>query len=151
MAVTKEGHENPYASPQANCVHDEDLAIVLRRAVMIFRRMGWGGISLFGAVAAINFSANLSNADPQFLIPMIIYGGYTLFFWSMLKTAKSLERDFEGAYRRARWTAIIAATFFFPFLTLPCYFAVQHLEECRRRLPVENHAGDLSSISSDPI
>ena len=139
--------ENPYAAPLANCLHDEDLAIVLRRAVMIFRRMGWGGISLFGAVAAINFTANLSNAGPPFLIPMIIYGGYILFFWSMVMTAKHLERNFEGAYRRARWTAIIAGTFFFPFLTPPCYFGIHYLEEYRRRRAVENHAGDLSSLA----
>lgn len=37
--------ENPYASPQSNCLREEELATVLRRAVIIFRRMGCNNAS----------------------------------------------------------------------------------------------------------
>ncbi|MDB5344549.1 MAG: hypothetical protein JWP89_2926 [Schlesneria sp.] len=149
MAPTDEADANPYTAPQANCVQDEDLALVLRRVVMIFRRMGWGGVLLFGTVSTANFAMNLSFTNPDFLVPMIILGVYTFFFWSMLRTATTLEKDFDSAYRFARWTAIIAGAFFFPFLTLPCYFAIRYMEEYRRRYPVENQIGDSHLNSGD--
>jgi hypothetical protein len=80
MAPTDELDANPYTAPQADCLHDEDLSVVLRRAVMIFRRMGWGGVLLFGTVSAANFAMNLSFTNPDFLVPMVILGVYTFFF-----------------------------------------------------------------------
>ncbi len=141
MTPTDEVDANPYSAPQANCLHEEDPAVVLRRAVLIFRRMGWGGVLLFGTVSTANFAMNLSFTNPDFLVPMIILGVYTFFFWSMLRTATTLEKDFGRAYRLARLTAIIAGAFFFPFLTLPCYFAIRHMEEYRRGSRVENYVG----------
>lgn len=143
MSAANERDENPYASPQANCLHEENLAIVLHRAVVIFRRMGWGGVLMFGSLGAVNCAMNLSSTDPDFLVSMFILSGYTAFFWSMLSTARRLEKKFDTGYRRARWTAIIAGTFFFPFLTLPCYFAACSLEEYKRRRPVETRGDDF--------
>ena len=155
MAPTDDVDANPYTAPQANCLHDEDLAFVLRRAVLIFRRMGWGGVLLFGTVCvmtfAMDFVRNLSSTDSNRPTPMIVlvWGGYALFFWSILKIATALEKDFNKTYRRARWTAIIVGALFFPYLTLPCYFAVRHMEEYQRRYAVENEIGDLHLNSED--
>lgn len=143
MSATQERDENPYASPQANCLRDENLITVLQRAVVIFRRMGWGGVLIFGAVGGVDCAMNLSRNAADALVSMFVLGGYTAFFWSMLTTAQRLEKKFDDAYRRARWTAIIAGTFFFPFLTPPCYFAVCSLEEYKRRRLVENHNDDF--------
>ncbi|MBS0204125.1 MAG: hypothetical protein JSS49_14560 [Planctomycetes bacterium] len=149
MSRANEVDQNPYAAPQANCLHDEDLALILHRAVMIFRRMGWGGVLLFAAVSAVNFGMNLSMADPEFLVPMFVLAGYTAFFWSMLRTAKCLAENFDSAYGRARWIAIIAGAFFFPLLTLPCYFAIRLMEEYKRRYLREGRTSTDPALASN--
>lgn len=143
-----EMQRNPYAAPQTNCLHEDELATVLYRAVLIFRRMGWGGLLIFGGVAFIDIAINLSRYNVVFLVQSTVLCCYAAFFWSILKTAGHLEENFETSYRRARWIAIIGGAFFFPLLTLPCYFAICHLEEYRRRSQTEIH--DDATIRPSP-
>lgn len=145
MSHANEADQNPYAAPQSNCLHDEDLALVLHRAVMIFRRMGWGGVLLFAAVSTVNFGMSISH--PVLLMPTLVLVGYAAFFWSMLRTASSLADNFDGIYGRARWMAIIAGAFFFPFLTLPCYFAIRRMEEYKRRHLTDGGTSTASALT----
>ncbi|MDZ7616205.1 MAG: hypothetical protein U1E05_04325 [Patescibacteria group bacterium] len=129
--------ENPYASPA--CADPPDAAGALREATArLFRGMGYVGVAyaLFGfAMGAVV----LLKVQPRdlVLLPMmlLLYGLIMAFFAWMLKTASRLTVDFKGTYRLARWLAILAASIFFPILTIPAVLAVRRLERYREQFP----------------
>ena len=109
----------------------------LNEAAILFRRMGWCGIvwcaTMWSVLAEIALWEPTTGFGPMVGLSLG-FGPYVLFFVWMLTTARRLEADFSKYYRRARWTAVLAAAFFFPFLTIPAVLAVKRLEQYRREL-----------------
>ncbi len=108
----------------------------LLRISSIYRRMGWCGVvwnaTLYLVLLQIEFGKPTRDADAiEIFIGTIACGVVVLLFLSMVRTADGLELDFPRSYRRARWTGILAATVYFPWLTIPSYLAVRRLEEYR--------------------
>jgi hypothetical protein len=60
-----------------------------------------------------------------------IYGLHVAFFAYLIKIANQLRDQVDGTYRRARWMAILAASIFFPIMTIPGILAVRRLERYR--------------------
>lgn len=112
----------------------------LLRISSIYRRMGWCGVvwnaTLYLVLLQFEFSKPTADSV-EILIGTIACGFVVLLFFSMLRTADGLELNFPRSYRRARWTGILAATVYFPWLTIPSYLAVRRLEEYRRNVELE--------------
>ncbi len=117
----------------------------LRGTTMIYRRMGWSGIVWYATLYSVVMQSELSQPNcelGQILGGTFACGLVVLMFVSMLTTANRLEDQFSMYYRRARWTGILAATVFFPWLTFPGILAVRRLEKYRRELD----AGSVASL-----
>ena len=128
--------ENPYAPPMS--VDLADPTEGLRRAtVRMYRGMAYAGIAfiLLGAVEIAMIFLTERPREAGWMIGILLeFGLFIAFFTFMLKTATRLAADLDGTYRRARWIAILAASIFFPILTIPGILAVRRLERYRTHL-----------------
>lgn len=109
----------------------------LFKIATIYRRIGWGGIIFYLTGCAVMAQAALKDPRPplgEILLMVGLVGLIVALFASMLWTASRLEVDFTQAYRRARWTGILVAVLYFPWLTIPGCLAVRRLEDYRRKL-----------------
>jgi hypothetical protein len=126
--------ENPYASPRS-VEFRSDAETLLRATTKLYARMGWAGVAYTTIVYPIGMVLELSERPVQLGPTMggtIMCGLMLGFFVIRIKTAKDLATDLDRTYRRARWTAILAAAIFFPILTFPAVLAVRRLERYRR-------------------
>jgi hypothetical protein len=106
---------------------------LLRKTAKLYRGMGWAGI-VYSLVCAFGMVNALTERQPQWGEALGMFIVATLaaaFFLFLIKTANHLGTTFDESYRRARWLGIIAATLFFPILTVPGILAVHRLERCR--------------------
>jgi hypothetical protein len=71
-----------------------------------------------------------------------------LFFVFILRTANRLGGDFDRVYRRARWLGILAATIWFPILTIPGILALRRLERYRKYVTDPTHRDTRSERSA---
>ncbi len=130
--------ENPYASPQTVAVErsPEDL---LRATARIYRGMGGVGLALWLLSTSTAVIANLANETPAnpihpggLIAGTVLNGLLLALFVFTWKTGRWLEEDFDRAYPRARFLAIVSATVLLPWLTWPGIVAVRRLERYRR-------------------
>ena len=128
--------ENPYASPLL--VEPERGVDAIRRAtVRTFRCLGWAGIVYISLLLLIAFPFVLVEGPPRFGVitgMMVESAVFLAFFAFVIRTAGRLGVDLTGTYRRARWVAILAATVFFPVLTIPGILALRRLERYRSHM-----------------
>jgi hypothetical protein len=115
----------------------------------IYRRMGWIGIICYVTLCSIMFQGALKEPRPsggEFLAMAGLIGLIAAFFATMLWTANRLESDFLRTYRVARWTGILVAVLYFPWLTIPGCLAVRRLAQYRRGLEMNLNRVDSGSI-----
>jgi hypothetical protein len=126
--------ENPYASPL--CVEvQEDADSLLYSATRLYRITGWCGIAyvLIAYFAAVTPELFEGQLDVGFALGGAMIHSLSIgFFAIIISTANHLAADPRRYRRRARWLGILAATIFFPVLTIPAALAVRRLARCRR-------------------
>lgn len=126
--------ENPYASPL--CVEvQEDADSLLYSTTRLYRFTGWCGIAYvlvvyLGVMTAELFEGWLGVAFA--LGGAMVQSLWIGFFAVVISTANHLAADPLRYRRRARLLGILAATIFFPVLTVPAVLAVRRLARYRR-------------------
>jgi hypothetical protein len=105
--------------------------------VRAFRCLGWAGVAYISLLLVVGFLFMLAEGPPRLGIVTgmaLECGVFLAFFAHVIRTASRLGVDFAGTYRRARWMAILAASIFFPVMTIPGILAIKRLETYRHVL-----------------
>lgn len=125
---------NPYAPPQDTFVA-ESAAELLKAVAQSYRVMGWVGLTLYLVVLPIPMLYHLTDNPPAlteaFLIATVLLL-QSLFFYLMIRTADSIEVDLARVRKRVRWLGVLAAGFWFPWLTVPVVIAFRRLNRFDR-------------------